>query len=146
MLRATVAGIGEYVYLPFEVPAGVNRLDVSLTKSSSETKVGVGLFDHRGAGYQSPGFRGIYGEERSELFVAAHDASQSFLPTRIEPGTWTIVVPMFRALTPTDIAVTVTDGVRGAAGRATAASARRGRPPRSRLVPRRPALSHAGVV
>lgn len=105
-LTATAAHMGQYLYLPFEVPDGVNRIDVSVTKQG-DAKTGVGLFDHRGAGYQSAGFRGIYGEERAEFFVSAHEASQSFLPGRVEAGTWTVVVPVFSATTPTEVTVTV---------------------------------------
>ena len=56
-------------------------------------KLGAGLFDARGTAYQSPGFRGIYGEERSAFFVAADAASQSFLPGPMDPGRWTVDRP-----------------------------------------------------
>jgi predicted metal-dependent phosphoesterase TrpH len=101
-------GTGVYLYLPFEVPAGVNRIDVRLDKAIDESALGVGLFDQRGPAYQSPGFRGMYGEERSEFFVAAHEAAQSFHPGTIEQGRWTVLVPVFRAPAPTPITVTVT--------------------------------------
>ena len=86
---------GHYLYLPFEVPAGVNRIDVRATKDNTQAKTGIGLFDERGAGYQSPGFRGIYGEERAAFHVAADSASEAFLPGTIVPGTWTVIVPVF---------------------------------------------------
>lgn len=105
-LTATATRMGQYLYLPFEVPAGVNRIDVSVTKQG-DAVTGVGLFDHRGSGYQSSGFRGIYGEERSEFFVAAHESSQSFLPGPIRSGTWTVVIPVFRVTIPTQVTVTV---------------------------------------
>ena len=106
VLTHTGAGFGTYVYLPFEVPAGVNRVAVSVAKTG-DVKHGVGLFDQRGAGYQSAGFRGVYGEERSSFSVAAHEASQSFLPGPIEAGTWTVIVPVFQATTPYRFDVTV---------------------------------------
>ncbi len=99
---------GQYLELPFEVPSGVNRVDVVVTKSVGDAVTGAGLFDHRGAGYQSPGFRGVYGEERNAFFVSAHAASQSFLPGVIRPGTWTVIVPVFRVLIPTTVTATVT--------------------------------------
>ena len=105
-LQATAAHIGQYLYLPFQVPAGVNRIDVKITKVG-DAVTGVGLFDQRGAGYQSPGFRGIYGEERSEFFVAADGASQSFIPGTILPGEWTVIVPVFRATAPTAVTATI---------------------------------------
>lgn len=106
-LAATASGTGHYLYLPFEVPAGVNRIAVSMAKYG-DAAVGIGLFDHRGADYGSPGFRGVYGEELSSFFVSTRAASRAFRPSRIEPGTWTVVVPVFRAPTPTRLSVTVT--------------------------------------
>jgi len=74
VLTATALHLGQYLYLPFDVPSGVNRIDVAVTKQG-DAILGVGLFDQRGAGYQSAGFRGVYGEERSSFFVAADEAS-----------------------------------------------------------------------
>ena len=105
-MRVQTPPPGHYLYLPFEVPPGVNRIDVRAAKATAEAKTGIGLFDHRGAGYQSPGFRGIYGEERSEFFVAADAASEAFLPGTIVPGTWTLVVPVFPG-PPTEMTIVV---------------------------------------
>ncbi|MBW3651810.1 MAG: hypothetical protein KY458_14690, partial [Actinobacteria bacterium] len=107
-LTAVAAAAGSYLYLPFDVPTGVNRIGVKITKSGGDAKTGVGLFDERGAAYQSNGFRGIYGEERSELFVAASEASQSFLPGTINPGRWTVIVPVFTQTIPTEVTARVT--------------------------------------
>lgn len=87
---ATATRTGEYIYLTFRVPRGVNRVAVGLTKGNPETKVGVRLFDWRGAGYQSPGFRGVYGEESSRFFVASRSASRSSGRARSGPaaGPW----------------------------------------------------------
>lgn len=101
-LTGTATHLGQYLYFPFEVPANVNRIDVKITKQGTAT-TGVGLFDERGSGYQSAGFRGIYGEERSEFFVAADRASQSFIPGPILPGTWTVVVPVFVSAGPSAV-------------------------------------------
>ena len=105
---ATATRTGEYIYLSFRVRRGVSRVAVGLTKSNPETKVGVGLFDWRGAGYQSPGFRGVYGEESSEIHVARGSASRSFTPGPIRRGRWTVIVPIFRAPGPTKIRVEIT--------------------------------------
>lgn len=105
-IETTTGPPGSYLYLPFEVPPGVNRIDVSTSKQVAEAKIGVGLFDHRGAGYQSPGFRGIYGEERSSFSVASHEASEAFLPGPIVPGEWTVVIPTFPG-PPTPVTVTI---------------------------------------
>jgi hypothetical protein len=107
-LNQTVSKPGEYVYVPFDVGPGVNRVEVSLARADPSAKLGVGLFDHRGPAYGSPGFRGIYGDERSAFYVAADSASQSFLPGPIEPGRWTVIVPVFALAAPSQITVTVT--------------------------------------
>lgn len=109
VLRATAMGFGYYHYLPFEVPSGVNRIDVRLERRGP-AGLGIGLFDQRGAGYQSPGFRGILGRERDTFFVSADRASPSFLPGTIEPGIWTLIVPVFHAVAPVRITVTVRFG------------------------------------
>lgn len=104
----TVAGGGYYEYVSFDVPRDANEVAVALSTSRDDASVGVGLFDHREAGYQSSGFRGVYGAERSSFFVRADDASQSFLPGPVEPGTWTVVVPVFQVPVPTEVTVEVT--------------------------------------
>lgn len=107
-LTTTVVGTGNYAELPFGVPAGVQRLDVTMTKSDANAKLGIGLFDARGAGYQSAGFRGIYGEERSSFYVSTSGASQAFIPGDMPPGTWTVLVPVFSAPNPTQVTVAIT--------------------------------------
>ena len=108
VLTGTAASRGQYLYLPFDVGPGVNRVQVAMAKADPTAKLGIGLFDHRGPAYGSPGFRGIYGDERSSFFVAADSASQSFLPGPIEPGRWTVIVPVFAVPAPTQVMVTVT--------------------------------------
>jgi hypothetical protein len=105
-LHATVFGVS-YRYLPFEVPPGIARIDIGMT-SGSLARVGLGLFDARGCHFSSPGFRGVYGSERHEFFVAADSASEGFLPGPIDPGTWWVLVPVFLAPLPTRLTVTVT--------------------------------------
>jgi hypothetical protein len=106
-LTAVLFGTAWYKRLPFTVPPGVHRLDVTMTKSSARASLGIGLFDASGAGYQSGGFRGIFGEDRSSFFVSTSRASEGFVPGPMPPGTWTVLVPVFRALVPTKITVTV---------------------------------------
>jgi predicted metal-dependent phosphoesterase TrpH len=103
----TVAGAGVYHYFPFDVPEGVNRITARYRKSDERTKVGFGLFDHRGPEYGSDGFRGVFGEERDEFTVSAAGATRSFLPGPIRTGTHTIVLPVFRAPTPTEVEITI---------------------------------------
>jgi len=109
-LTGTAVLTGTYNYHSFTVPTGVTRIDVNIVKTGN-AKTGLGLFDQRGSNYGTlatpNGFRGIYGEERGEFFVAIDAASQAFIPGPIEPGTWTVIVPVFTATTPTPYTITV---------------------------------------
>jgi len=105
-LSTTVVATANYAYLPFEVPPGIARLDVSLTRDR-QARVGIGLFDPRGHGFQSPGFRGIAGRERTDFFLAADDATPGFTPGPIDPGTWTVIIPVFLAVLPARVTVRV---------------------------------------
>ena len=107
VLTDTATTRGQYLYLPFKVPRGVNRIDAKLTKEG-DASVGVGLFDQRGIEYESPGFRGVFGAESNEFFVSARHATRSFTPGRIKPGKWTVIVPVFDTTGPTEIKVRVT--------------------------------------
>jgi hypothetical protein len=78
---ATATRTGEYLYLPFRVHQGVHRVAVKLTKCNPETKVGVGLCDRRGPGYESPGFRGVFGEESSNSELTGPVSSRSAAST-----------------------------------------------------------------
>jgi predicted metal-dependent phosphoesterase TrpH len=106
VLNATVVATANYAYLPFEVPAGVTRLDVSMTTDRG-AYLGIGLFDARGHDYQSRGFRGVAGAERREFFVALDGGTPGFTPGPIEPGTWTVMIPVFLAVLPTRVTVRV---------------------------------------
>lgn len=111
MLRDTVtpANTGRYKYLPFEVPTGIKRVAVKLALTpEGGANVGVGLFDWRGTEYQSPGFRGVYGEENHEFFVGPEKASVALIPGNVRRSRWTVIVPVFRAESPSEIEVTVT--------------------------------------
>lgn len=114
-LVTTVLGIGDYRQLPFEVPVGVTRIDVAMARSDAAAKVGIGLFDARGAAYQSAGFRGVYGSERSAFFVSTREASEAFMAGPMPAGTWTILLPVFGApRTQVTIDVTLSFGPAGA--------------------------------
>jgi len=109
-LTGVAFGTGTYNYHPFKVPVGVNRLDVRIVKQGN-AKTGLGVFDQRGSHYATlerpNGFRGIYGEERGQFFLATDSASQAFTPGPIHPGSWTMVVPVFTAQQPTPYVITV---------------------------------------
>ncbi len=106
-LTAVARRRGQYLYRQFSVPVGVNRISVKLKKKGMG-QVGVGLFDERGCDYQSPGFRGVLGQESREFFISADRATPGFRPGAIHPGTWTVMIPVFRAWTAMRLTVTLT--------------------------------------
>lgn len=105
----SLGGPGTNAKLPVTVPRGVNRIDAAFQPGETR-KIGLGLFDQRGSGFQSPGFRGIAGEERKAVFVATDTATPGFIPGRVRPGTWTVIVPNFLALGSISVRVTMTFG------------------------------------
>ncbi len=79
---------------PFDVPAGVRRVEVAYRVSGGEARTVVDL------GLRSPsGLRGWSGGSRSRIWVSALGATPGYLPGAIEAGAWAIVlgVPNIRA-------------------------------------------------
>ncbi|MFC4252797.1 CehA/McbA family metallohydrolase [Sinimarinibacterium flocculans] len=95
-LEGSVGSAGDTLYLPFELPAGVQRLDATLSEDSPGN-LGLGVFDARGADFGSPGFRGISGAERREVFIADDAATPGFIAGPLAPGPWTLAIPNFLA-------------------------------------------------
>lgn len=79
---------------PFDVPAGVRRVEVAYRVSGGDARTVVDL------GLRSPsGLRGWSGGSRSRIWVSALGATAGYLPGAIEPGAWAVVlgVPNIRA-------------------------------------------------
>lgn len=96
---------GGYLHLPFEVPPGTSRFDVSYTYDSAigaeqhlsgGNTVDIGLFDQRGVGFNSQGFRGWSGSDLSGFFLATDNATPGYLPGPIEPGTWYVILGLYK--------------------------------------------------
>ncbi len=97
--------VGEYVLLPFEVPAGAARIDIRYSYDRAVPPVpgappgnaiDLGLFDPRGAAFGSArGFRGWSGTARQEVFVAPDDATPGYLPGPIYPGVWHVLLGLY---------------------------------------------------
>jgi hypothetical protein len=90
----------QYVYLPFEVPRGARRLEVSYfyenqVRGAQETHAGnnidIGVFDVRGAEFLGAGFRGWSGGARSSFWIEPRGATPGYLRGPIQPGEWTIL-------------------------------------------------------
>ena len=79
---------------PFDVPAGVTRVQVEYRVTGADARTVVDL------GLRSPsGLRGWSGGSRSRIWVSALGATPGYLPGAIEAGAWAIVlgVPNIRA-------------------------------------------------
>jgi len=76
-----------YREIPFTVPPGVTRLAIDLTYEGRDQKTVVDL------GLRDPdGQRGWSGGNKSHIEVGAADATPSYRPGPLKPGTWLLVL------------------------------------------------------
>jgi predicted metal-dependent phosphoesterase TrpH len=106
VLADRVFGAAGYRYLPFDVPPGVTKLDLAVQVGRGAV-IGIGLFDPRGHGYGSQGFRGMAGAERREIFVGLREATPGFVPGPLPAGRWTVIMPVYVAVLPTLVTVRI---------------------------------------
>ncbi|MEV5874304.1 CehA/McbA family metallohydrolase [Streptomyces sp. NPDC052101] len=92
-------GSPDFVYVPVEVPDGVQEIKVSYTYDKPSVPVGtmgnaldIGLFDQRGTELGGRGFRGWSGGARTEFFVRADDATPGYIPGPVREGTWYVAL------------------------------------------------------
>ncbi|MFF5565997.1 CehA/McbA family metallohydrolase [Streptomyces sp. NPDC012623] len=92
-------GAPDFVYLPVEVPPGVNEMHVAYTYERPAVPAGaqgnaldIGIFDERGTRLGGPGFRGWSGGARTEFFLRADAATPGYLPGPVGAGTWHIAL------------------------------------------------------
>jgi hypothetical protein len=98
----------DYLLLPFDVPPGLNRLTVSYEygkavsaalPAGSGNVLGIGCFDLRGYQFlRGEGFRGWSGSGRQEFTISPVEATPGYLPGPIYPGTWHILLGLYRIL------------------------------------------------
>jgi hypothetical protein len=90
----------QYVYLPFEMPPGARRLEVSYfyenqVQGAQETNPGnnidIGVFDVRGADFLRGGFRGWSGGARSNFYIERGAATPGYLRGPLQSGEWNII-------------------------------------------------------
>jgi hypothetical protein len=76
-----------YVLVPFEVPSGIKRLDVSFSYTGREdhTTLDLGLLDPQR-------FRGWSGGNKHAFSIGIADATPSYLPGPLPPGTWKLLI------------------------------------------------------
>ncbi|MGB3338180.1 MAG: CehA/McbA family metallohydrolase [Devosia sp.] len=87
-----------YFYIPFDVPAGTTRIDVTLAyPKADDCVIDLGAFDPRDTGYPtSEGFRGWSGGARDRYFIATNDATPGYVHGEIQPGRWTVILGLYK--------------------------------------------------
>ena len=92
-------GPTDFVYLPVNVPRGVEQISVVYSYSKPAVPAGtpgnscdIGIFDARGFDFGGSGFRGWSGGFRTEFSISRTEATPGYLPGDVMPGTWHIVL------------------------------------------------------
>lgn len=94
-----------YIDVPFDVPPGVARLDVvyrydamigSDPHLTGGNTIDIGIFDARGSGFSSPGYRGWTGSARTSFTITTTDATPGYMPGPIQPGTWHVILGAYK--------------------------------------------------
>lgn len=100
-----------YFYIPFEVPEGTTRIDVTLDyPKAANCIIDLGAFDPRDAGYPTQqGFRGWSGGARNSYFIATDDATPGYVHGPIPAGRWNVILGLYQVPEAgADVRVTVT--------------------------------------
>jgi len=96
-----------YIDLPFDMPAGAVRLDVSYSYSSQISSdplitggntVDLGVFDQRGVAFLRAGFRGSSGSERHSFFITESAATPGYLAGPLLPGRWHVNLGLYKIM------------------------------------------------
>jgi predicted metal-dependent phosphoesterase TrpH len=88
-----------YYYIPFDVPAGTTRIDVTMAYPHAEDcVVDLGCFDPRMTDYPAPpaSFRGWSGGARDRFFIATDDATPGYVHGPIPPGRWNVILGLYK--------------------------------------------------
>jgi hypothetical protein len=92
-------GIDQWCYVPFDVPPGVHRIDVSTSHESfsllgvARNVLDLGIFGPAGHDLgNAAGFRGWSGGARRKFSLSTNDATPGYLAGPIGPGQWTLAL------------------------------------------------------
>lgn len=115
----------DWVYLPFTVPKGVQRIAVSYSypptipgPGYSKNVIDIGIFDPSGTELgNAEGFRGWSGGARKSFQLSRTSATPGYLPGPITPGRWRIALGPYQVVSRItyQVKVTLHFGPRGAA-------------------------------
>ncbi|MGE3073538.1 MAG: CehA/McbA family metallohydrolase [Dehalococcoidia bacterium] len=86
-----------YYYVPFEVPARCQRIEVAyhfapVASDTTEATVDIGLFDIRGTEPFTGGFRGWSGSARRSFFLERGAATPGYIVGPLPAGKWSVVL------------------------------------------------------
>lgn len=106
----------DWVYLPFQVPSGVQRIEVSYTypptvpaSGYSQNVIDIGIFDPSGIDLgNADGFRGWSGGARKSFQLSRTSATPGYLPGPITPGRWRIALGPYQVISKITYTVKVT--------------------------------------
>jgi hypothetical protein len=76
-------------YLPVEIPPGCRSLRVELDYDRDAATLDLGCLG-------PAGFRGWSGGARRSFVISADDATPGYLPGELEPGTWQVIIGIYR--------------------------------------------------
>ena len=106
-----------FVYVPFQVEAGVTSLNVLQQYSQKgNNSIDLGVFDVRGvqmmdARNGSSGFRGWSGGAYTNFTISPSGSTPSYIPGPLDPGEWNVVLGPYQLLdTGADWNLTITYG------------------------------------
>ncbi len=92
-------GAADFVYLPVELPRGVQKISVSYAYDKPSVPPGtpanscdIGVFDERGTALGGRGFRGWSGGFRTSFEISNGEATPGYLPGPVNAGTWHVVL------------------------------------------------------
>ncbi|MEV0403099.1 CehA/McbA family metallohydrolase [Actinoallomurus sp. NPDC050550] len=118
-------GAADFVYLPVEVPKGVQKIAVQYSYDKPAVPAGtpgnscdIGVFDERGLKLGGKGFRGWSGGFRTSFEISNSEATPGYLPGPVNPGTWHIALGPYQVAPQGmnyQVQITLTYGEPGAA-------------------------------
>ena len=108
-----------YRYVPFRVPPGTTRLDVTCDiESPGEARIDLGLFDPGATAFPTrTGFRGWSGSARNRFHVATDNSTPGYVAGAMPAGTWRIILGCYvipAGGVTVRLTVRATDGARAA--------------------------------
>lgn len=92
-------------HFPFEVPAGVSQLHISIHYNDrigsnplleGGNTLDIGLFDSQGIESGGPGLRGWSGSERTEITIDENWATPPYRSGAIQPGEWNLLLGAYK--------------------------------------------------